>query len=405
MISVEEAKRILMERVRPVQLEEVPLPEALGRYVGEDVVSAHHHPLFDCSAIDGYAFRFDAAITEWRVVGEVAAGDVFAGHLRKGECVRIFTGGMVPADADACVMQEFVQRDGDRMRHTDTRLKAGGNVRFKGEQLKPGDVLLRKGERIDAVTIGLLASAGIATLRCARAIATTVITTGGEFAEASVSIDLDGDRGGLSTPAPGRIFNSNGAMLAAALQHCAVNNTTASSPDELAALKWHFHWAWNAMRDVVILTGGVSVGDHDLVELAAQEMGATIHFHGVAQKPGKPMLFAELDGSFIFGLPGNPRAAMILFWEYVLPFLRAMQGASEPWPSADVLPLAHTVALKGDRAEFRAASLKGGKVTLLADEGSHMLKSMVDADALAYLPNTQRVWSEGDTIEVHYLPR
>lgn len=405
MISVEEAKRILMERVRPVPMEEVPLSAALDRYVAQDVVSAYHHPLFDCSAIDGYAFRFDSDTTEWLVVGAVAAGDVFTDPLGKGECVRIFTGAMVPAEADTCVMQEFVQRDGDRMRHSDARLKAGSNVRLKGEQLKPGDVLLRKGERIDAVAIGLLASAGIIQLQCARAIRTTVITTGSEFAEASVSVDLGGADSRSSAPPPGRIFNSNGAMLGAALERCGVDNTMASSPDELAALKWHFHWAWSAMRDVVILTGGVSVGDHDLVELAAQEMGATIHLHGVAQKPGKPMLFAELDGNFIFGLPGNPRAAMILFWEYVLPFLRAMQGASDPWPANDLLPLAHAIALKADRAEFRAARVKGGKVTLLADEGSHMLKSLVDADALAYLPATQRTWGEGDAVEIHYVPR
>ena len=405
MISVEEAKRILMERVRPVSAEEIPLNEALGRYLAQDIVSAYPHPLFDCSAIDGYAFRFDHDVTEWRVVGEVAAGDTFTGPLTKGECARIFTGGMVPADADTCVMQEFVQREGDRMRYSDGRLKAGSNVRLKGEQVKPGDVLLRKGERIDAVAIGFLASAGIQQVRCARAIETMVITTGSEFAEASVVIDLVGGEGQASAPAPGRIFNSNGAMLGAALTNSGVNNTMATSPDDMAALKWQFHWAWNAMRDVVILTGGVSVGDHDLVELAAQEMGATIHFHGVAQKPGKPMLFAELDGNFIFGLPGNPRAALILFWEYVLPFLRAMQGAKEPWTSSDHLPLAHAVQLKGDRAEFRAASVKGGKVTLLADEGSHMLKSLVSADALAYLPAEQRTWDAGEPVEVHYLPR
>lgn len=405
MISVEEAKRIMMERVRPVPVEEVSLVEAQGRYVAEDVVSVHHHPLFDCSAIDGYAFRFEDDSAKWRVVGEVAAGEVFAGPLGKGDCVRIFTGAMVPADADTCVMQEFVQRDGDIIRHTDVRLKPGSNVRLKGEQVKPGDVLLRKGERVDAVAIGLLASAGITHLNCARTIATTVITTGSEFDAASVSIELsEGDRSS-SVPAPGRIFNSNGVMLEAALERCTVENTMASSPDDLDSLKWHFHWALNAMRDVVILTGGVSVGDHDLVELVAQEMGATIHFHGVAQKPGKPMLFAELDGSFIFGLPGNPRAVMVLFWEYVFPFLRAMQGAKDPWLATDHLPIDAALDIKGDRAEFRAAQVRGGKVTLLRDEGSHMLRSLIDANALAYLPAAQRSWKAGDPVEVHYLPQ
>jgi molybdopterin molybdotransferase len=134
-------------------------------------------------------------------------------------------------------------------------------------------------------------------------------------------------------------------------------------------------------------------------------MGATIHFHGVAQKPGKPMLFAALEGKPIFALPGNPRAVLVLYYAYVLPFLRAMQGATDPWLKNEVLPIAHPVTVKGERTEFRAAQVSGGRVTLLADEGSHMLRSLIGAEALAYLPSDKRSWTIGDPVEVHYLPR
>ena len=156
---------------------------------------------------------------------------------------------------------------------------------------------------------------------------------------------------------------------------------------------------------MLITTGGVSVGDHDLIRPVLESMGAVIHFHNVAQKPGKPMLFATLNGKPVFGLPGNPRAVMVLYYEFVLPYLRAMQGATDPWPRTDHVPLAQALTAKGDRAEFRAARLQAGKVSLLADEGSHMLRSLIDADALAYLPSNKRTWGEGEPIEVHYLPR
>jgi molybdopterin molybdotransferase len=159
------------------------------------------------------------------------------------------------------------------------------------------------------------------------------------------------------------------------------------------------------MGDLVITTGGASVGEHDLMQVVLERAGAVVHFHGVTQKPGKPMLFATLSGKPVFGLPGNPRAVMILFWEFVLPFLRAIQGAEDPWLKSDRMPIAHAVRLKGERSEFRAAQVKGGQVTLLADEGSHMLRSLVEADALAYIPADVRQIATGDTVEVHYLPR
>ncbi|MBK8340676.1 MAG: molybdopterin molybdotransferase MoeA [Flavobacteriales bacterium] len=388
MITVEEAKRILMEHVPSLAADTVTTERASG-FLMKDVVAPYDHPLFDMSAVDGYAFAF-GSVNEWNVVGEIAAGEVRNEALRPGECVRIFTGAMVPMGADTVVMQEFVTRTADRILHSDGRLKVGSNVRLKGEQVRQGQVILHAGERLNAAAKGLLASVGVAGVAMAPSPEVAVIITGSEFAD---------ERG----VRPGKIFGSNGVMLEALIPSAGALAQVRHVPDEMAALEACIQQC-SASSDLVISTGGASVGDHDLVSAAIERCGGRILFHGIAQKPGKPMLFALLGDKPFFGLPGNPRAVMVLFWEYVLPFLRAMQGAKRPWLKVDVLPIAHALIAKGDRAEFRAAQVKGGQVTLLADEGSHMLRSLIDADALAYVPANRRTWAAGDPMEVHYLP-
>jgi len=391
MIAVEEAERLMMAQVPQLPTERFELEDAVGRYTAEEVLSPKEHPLFDMSAVDGYTFRFDASVTEWKVVGEVQAGAVCKSELASGECLRIFTGAMVPTSADTVVMQEFVSREGDLITYRDPKLKPGGNVRRKGEQLQVGGVLLEKGRHITPEAIGLLASVGIHAVSILRPPRVHVVLTGNEFLNEQ-------------EPSEGRIHSSNGFMLGAALRSSGVLVTMEHVPDDRARLDGAFSKAL-AQCDVILSTGGVSVGDHDLVREAVEMNDGLIHFHGVAQKPGKPMLFATVGGKPFFGLPGNPRAVMVLYWEYVLPFLRAMQGAKDPFLLIDRLPLDHAVTAKGDRAEFRAALVRGGRVSLLKDEGSHMLRSLLEANAIAYLPSSVRSWEKGADIEVHYLPR
>ena len=390
MISVEEAKRILMEHVPVLDPDIVALASARG-YVAKDVIAEYDYPLFDMSAVDGYAFAWDGSMTEWNVVGEVAAGEAMSGALHSGECVRIFTGAMLPIGADTVVMQEFVVRNGDRIAHKDLRLKPCGNVRTKGEHIQQGEVVLNAGVRLDAAAIGLLASVGVYGVHMVLAPEVFVLITGNEFATEE-------------NLRPGLIFGSNDVILDALVPRGGGIAEFVQVADDIEELVKAIQWGL-AHSDMVISTGGASVGDHDLVHAAVERCGGRIVFHGVAQKPGKPMLFAMFGDKPFFGLPGNPRAVMVLFWEYVLPFLRAMQGADDPWLKSDQLPIAHDLLIKGDRAEFRAAKVKGGKVTLLPDEGSHMLRSLINADALAYLPAHKRSWIEGELLELHYLPR
>jgi molybdopterin molybdotransferase len=391
MIRVEEAKRILLEHVRPMPFLPVPIHEAEGCILAQDLVAMHPHPLFDMSAVDGYAVSGNGS--EWRVVGSIAAGGVHDGALVPGECARIFTGAQLPLGTLAVVMQERCSRDGDRIKLTSGSLNDGANIRRRGEQFDTGDLLLRQGDRMNAPAIGLVASAGVEEVEVAFKPWVSIVRTGGEFIQDGL------DR-------TGRIFSSNDAMLMAALlaEGCEVDQEGAYiAEDDDAELTSVLEEASEA--DVIITTGGVSVGDHDRVAAVLTTLGATIHFHGVAQKPGKPMLFATYKDKPVFGLPGNPRAVMVLFWEYVLPFLRASQGARDPWLRSDKVPLAQALVVKGDRAEFRAARMSGGRVELLTDEGSHMLRSLVHADALVYIPADRREWEEGATIEVHHLPR
>jgi molybdopterin molybdotransferase len=340
--------------------------------------------------VDGYAFAFDPAIRSWEVVGEVAAGSVMQNALSSGQCARIFTGGMLPAGADTVVMQEFVKRDGQCIDHRDNKLRQGSNVRLRGEQVIQGQEVLAAGKRLSPQAIGLLRSVGVREVNCHRTPRIAVVVTGNEFTD-------------TAAPGPGSIFSSNGDMLQAAIHKEGLSCTLLHAPDDEQILRDTLR---NALEDhdLVITTGGVSVGDLDLVRPALEQLDTPIIFHGVAQKPGKPMLLGRRGDALVIGLPGNPRAVLILFWQFVLPAIRAMQGARAPWLRIDHLPIAEGLLLKGDRAEFRAALVGKGEVKLLEDQGSHMLASLLTADALVYFPSSIRTVSQADLVEVHYLP-
>ena len=391
MIGVEEAKRIMMEHVRPLPFTPLVLDLAQDHHLAADVKSQAPHPMFDMSAVDGWALCGEGP--EWDPIGVIAAGERMSEVLLPDQCARIFTGAQVPTGTDRVVMQEHAIREASRIQCRNGLPPVGANIRRQGEQFTEGELLARTGERLGPAFIGMIASGGYEEVEVSFKPWVAVVRTGNEFIEEG-------------SPRDGRIFSSNEWMLFAALRKelCEVDDDGAFiTADDDADIEDAIKQA--SAADVIITTGGVSVGDHDRVKAVLEKMGAEIRFHGVAQKPGKPMLFATLNGKPVFGLPGNPRAVMVLYYEFVLPYLRAMQGATDPWPRTDRVPLAEALTVKGDRAEFRAARVEGGNVRLLPDEGSHMLRSLIDADALAYLPAEKRSWNEGELMEVHYLPR
>ena len=391
MITVEEARRTMMQQVTACATQLLPLNEGLGCVLAGDASAPVPFPLFDVSAMDGHAIGGPDG--PWREVGTLAAGETFGEALAPDACVRIFTGAAVPRGSYAVLQQErCAQREG-LLHWMGGPFHEGANIRRRGESVREGDRLLAKGARLTPEAIGLLASCGIGEVSVAMPPRVSVVRTGGEFIE-------------QGRPADGRIFSSNDSMLMAAIVQAGCRTTTAAltADDVHEELRGVLEQAVQE-GDVVITTGGVSVGDHDLLPPVLEELGAAIHFHGVAQKPGKPMLFATLKGVPVFALPGNPRAVMVLFREYVQPFLNAMQGAADPGPRTERLPISGPLNVKGERSEFRAAHVSEGRVHLLADEGSHMLRTLVEANAIAYIPHDVRSLYNGDLVEVHYLPQ
>jgi molybdopterin molybdotransferase len=262
---------------------------------------------------------------------------------------------------------------------------------LRGEQVRAGEVVLDAGQLLGPQAVGLLRSVGVERVSVHQRPRIAVVVTGSEFAQGN-------------DPAPGQIFSSNGDMLLACLRQEGLEGSLMHAPDEAEALNNTLHEAMHK-NDLVITTGGVSVGDLDLVRPTLEELGTRIVFHKVAQKPGKPMLLGRRNNTLVLGLPGNPRAVLVLFWLYVLPAIRAMQGAARPGLHNEQLPLDKAMTVKGDRAEFRAARVQGGRVSLLQDQGSHMLASLLGADALAYLPMGANSFAPGDPVLVYYLPR
>ncbi|MBK9146431.1 MAG: molybdopterin molybdotransferase MoeA [Flavobacteriales bacterium] len=390
LITVEEARRIIMQHAPSTPAEFRALEHAVGGFAAADAFAADDYPRFDTSAVDGFAVGEGHG--PWKLVGRIMAGESLRIELRPDECVRIFTGAAVPAGAAAVAMQEHIRTDDGTVSMMTGELRPGANIRRRGESFIAGELLLAKGERIGSAQIGVLASGGVQEVMVAAEPQVGILRTGDEFIEGAQRDE-------------GRMHSSNDRMLIAAVREAwlPTDDVAYSAADDREALNDALKQA-AAENDLVIATGGVSVGDHDLMRPVLEELGATIHFHGVLQKPGKPMLFASLGRKQVFGLPGNPRAVLVCWHAYVLPFIRAMQGAREPWPRSERLPLAGTVKLKGGRAGFLAAQVRGGMVHLLPDEGSHMLTTMAMADAIAYFPADGQAGSSKD-VEVLYLPR
>ncbi|MBK7945844.1 MAG: molybdopterin molybdotransferase MoeA [Flavobacteriales bacterium] len=391
MITVEEARRIIMAHVPSMPAEFRPLELVVGAYAAADAFAADDYPRFDVSAVDGYAISDGPG--PWAEVGRIAAGQLLGKALRAGECARIFTGAAVPEGAVAVLMQEHViANDGQVVAHQ-PEVKVGANIRTRGESFRNGELLLAKGLQITPAHVGVLASGGVQELMVSLEPQVGIVRTGDEFID-----DVLSDAG--------RIHGSNERMLVAAARaaHLYTDDVPYIAGDDSEILSSVLRQAADE-NDIIITTGGVSVGDHDLVRQVLEKLGATIHFHGVKQKPGKPMLFATLGRRPVFGLPGNPRAVLMAWHAYVLPFLRAMQGATDPWPRTERLPFAQAIQLSNPRAEFRAAQVRNGLVHLLPDEGSHMLTTMAIADALAYFPIDASANDARQDVEVIYLPR
>ena len=383
MLELEEAQARLLALVKPMPGETLPVGEALGRYLAEPLVAQRDSPAADVSAMDAYAASGDGP---WTVIGESRAGHPFGSPVGEGEAVAISTGAVVPQGANRIIVVEEAERDGEMLRSTGTDT-AGRFIRRRAGNFEESARLLEAGSPVNAAIVGLALSAGVAEVAVAGAPTVKLLDCGDELVR-----EADG-------AAAHHVPASNAAMLAALLAPTGAVATTAPPvPDSLDALVAAIEGARDA--DTIVLTGGASVGAHDLVRPALETSGARLDFWRVAIKPGKPLLVATRGDQVILGLPGNPVSAYITAFLFLLPLVRAMMGARDPLPKAIALPLDGELGEGGTRREFLRARLTDRGVAPVRAQESHALHGLALSDALIDRPAGAALADPGTLVPV-----
>jgi molybdopterin molybdotransferase len=387
MISEEEAQRRILEKVGLRPERTVPLPDALDCFSARDFTARLSLPSFDNSAMDGYAVGPNSAGKDarLRVIGEQPAGRDNQLRVSQGEAIRIFTGAPIPPGADAVVMQEDVRREGDEI-VLNVDIDSGEFIRRRGCDLAEGQKILMKGKRLRATTLALLASQGITHVAVGSEVSAAIISTGDELVRPGAKI------------VPGQIYESNSALLQALLQRCGASvKSMEHSRDEreslIVAIKR------GIKNHILIISGGVSVGEHDLVKDALHDLGAQIDMWRVAIKPGKPFLFGSIGKCLVFGLPGNPVSAFVTFLQFVRPAILKMMGAADldlPQVSAK---LTIDLTNDSDRPHYIRGKLEHGRFTPVGRQESHALFGLNQSNALLRLALGQSLRA-GEIVDV-----
>ena len=376
LLSLEEAQRRILEHVEPLPPETVRLEEAAGRVVAEDAAARTDLPPFDSSAMDGFAVRSGDTPGRLPVVARIAAGRPAPRELQAGEAMAIATGGVVPGGANAVIPIEHVV-DHDNEVEIGERVEPGANVRPRGGDLVAGDVVVRAGLRLGAAQTGALAAAGIPDIKSARRPRAAVLSTGTELRRPGEALQ------------PGQIYEANAIILSSQLGSAGAEvQRLESVADDEGAHRSALEAGLEA--DVLVTSGGVSVGPHDLVRSVGAGLGIEEVFWGVAVKPGKPLWFGVRERTLVFGLPGNPVSSLVCFELFVRPAVLALQGVADPLPRFEPGTLTRAVRPNAARTELmRARSrLVDGDVELevLSGQESHMIARAAGADALVLVP-------------------
>jgi molybdopterin molybdotransferase len=397
LIEIEDARGAVLERVSPLPAEEVPLAGALGRVLAEDVTSADAVPGFDNSAMDGFAVRAadtGEAPARLALVDESRAGRPAERRLEAGQAIAISTGAMVPEGADAVVRVEDTSSS-DGAVDVLVAVEPGRDIRRAGEDIERGERVLEAGTHIGAAELGVLASVGRATVACARRPRVHVLTTGDELQPPGEPLR------------PGAIRNSNAHSVPPLVELAGGELVGVEMvPDDRVATREALERALGA--EVAVVCGGVSVGEHDHVRAALEALAAEQVVWGVALRPGKPTWFGTRDGTLIFGLPGNPVSAMVTFQLFVRPAIRAMLGAREGVDRATAI-LEEDYSKQPGRAHLVRCRLElrddGWHARPTGAQGSHVLTSMLGADALAVIPTAAATVRSGERVAIEMLPR
>jgi len=389
LLSIAEAQRLVLEHARPLPAETVALEDAARRVLAEPARAEIDLPPFPSSAMDGYAVRAADTPGRLRVEARIAAGKPAAGALEPGQAMGIATGGVVPAGADAVVPIEYVVEHDNEI-EIGGGVESGENVRPRGGDIRAGEVVVEPGSLLTPARLGALAAAGIPHVRCARRPRAAVLPTGTELRRPGEAL------------AAGEIYEANGLILSAQLEAAgAVVELMPAVGDDEAAHRGALEHALGA--DVVVTSGGVSVGPHDLVRRVEAELGVEEVFWRVSVKPGKPIAFGVRERTLVFGLPGNPVSALVGFLLFVEPAIRALEGVPEPLPRFDHGRLAGARRRNPERDELVRARLRrsaeGPLLEPLSGQESHMIARSAGADALVLVPRGEGDLADGSSVD------
>jgi len=388
------AAALVLDRTPVLPKERVAIGEAVGRVLAGDLRAASELPAFSTSAVDGFAVRAADAGATLRVIGESAAGRPFAGGVERGTAARILTGGVLPAGADTVVMVEDVRLAGDAVR-VPKDLRPGSNFHRPGADVRAGELVLTAGTQLSAAELGLAAALGLAEVEVRRRPRVALLSTGDELVEVG------------RKPGPGQITDSNRWALLAALREAAVEvRILGIGPDEPQALRRLVVDALGT-ADVLVTSGGVSVGTHDLVKPLLESLG-TVHIGRVKLKPGKPFTFATLpDGKLAFGLPGFPVSSLVTFEVFVRPALRKLQGFARLQRPTLPVRLGYDARATADRTEYQRVTLRREGAELIADttgsQSSSRLLSLAGAHALVRIAPGDDGVAAGTIVEAMIL--
>jgi len=383
MVTIEEAHKIIKDQDVDLKTETRKLEDCLGFSISEDISAPFDMPSFDNSAMDGYALC--GISQEYRVVGEVAAGDKKEFELKVGDAVRIFTGAKVPENTSAVMMQEKTSVAGNKLT-LQQMPKQGQSIRRKGEELSKGQLVFEKGTTITPAGIGLIGSLGIINVEVFKKPIIKLITTGNELIEPG------------KPKAEGQIYESNSYALASACEQFGFKcGNKKQIQDDFEAIKSGIKESLET-TDVLILSGGISVGDYDYVKQALEENAVKEQFYKVFQKPGKPLYFGRKEDKFVFALPGNPASSLSCFYLYVLPFLYQLSGSTKNGLQRYTFPISHNFENKGDRPSFLKAKISNNEVEILDGQGSSMILSMAHGNALAFI-DAETSHKKGEKVE------
>ena len=390
MIEVEQAIELIETNAAASETERSDIKKALGYVSMQNVLSPINMPPFNQSAMDGYAIHFDDSISSYLIIGEIPAGkNPSQIKLNKGEAARIFTGAEIPVGCSSVIQQEWCTQKKNVLTFN-KEIKNNLNIRPIGEEVKEGEIVIQKGSQLNAASIGFLASLGISIIEVNKKPKIGIVITGSEL------INLDDEW------APGKIYESNSYLLESILNTFGHNSVSIyKAKDSFDATKTA---AKNAIQenDVVLFSGGISVGDYDHVYNVLKELNVETIFYKVKQKPGKPLYFGKVGSKAIFGLPGNPGSALTCFYIYVLRYLSIYRNVEYP-VKKKTIRLQSNYRKKAGRSEFIKAIVKGDKAEICDFQNSSMLRAFVEGNGLIYMNDKIENPKQGDRFDCYLL--